>query len=253
MLELTIHALAMLLLAGSLAGTVFGAMGVGGGYVVIPYLVYLMNFPIHEALGTNMLVSLVGASASAIQHYRRGQVRVKQGFTWAFFAVVGAYVGAHLACESPAWLVRTAFGGSCILVAALTFMRSRLRGGGRAVENVGAYAAAGFLLGAVSGFVGVPGGIFYAAAFVLAFNLPMHAAAGTAAMVMPFTALSGATRFYLSGFVSLSAAAAISFSTAIVAWLSARFSDRLPAPKLRRAFAAYLVYVGVVMLLGLRP
>jgi len=242
----------VLLMIGLAAGFVFGMIGVGGGYVIIPGLIYILNFPVHVALGTSLLVSLIGASISAIYRYLGGDVKLAEGLIWAICAACGAFLGAHIACESPPWLIRSLFGIICILASVLMITKKKERER-PLIMSLKSLISISILMGIISGLTGVPGGIFYATAFVLLFNMPIRIAAGTASLVMPFTAFSGALRFYLSNFVDTTAFIIISLAATITTVLGIKLSRKAPAHKLRKAFSMYLLYVGVVMLLGLRP
>jgi uncharacterized membrane protein YfcA len=83
--------LVWMILVGALAGTLSGILGVGGGIIVVPLLVYFFHMSQHEAQGTSlaMLLPPIGVLAF-LEYYRAGHVNV----TWAMFICVGFVFGA---------------------------------------------------------------------------------------------------------------------------------------------------------------
>src|SRR6266478_1651778 len=99
-----------LLAIGALTGLAGGLLGVGGGFVMVPAMVYLMKTPQREANGTSLAVivpvAIVGATILGGGH----QVDVQVGIVLAVGAVGGAVVGAYLALASPDAILRLLFG-----------------------------------------------------------------------------------------------------------------------------------------------
>lgn len=103
--------LVILLLIGLLAGVVGGMMGVGGGVVVIPALVFIMGFSQHEAQGTALAFMLppIGLMA-AWNYYKEGYVNVKFALILMVAFVVGAYIGSAISVQIPDRYLKKIFG-----------------------------------------------------------------------------------------------------------------------------------------------
>ncbi|MFO7863007.1 MAG: sulfite exporter TauE/SafE family protein [Salinivirgaceae bacterium] len=101
----------ILILIGMLAGFVGGMMGVGGGVVVIPALVFILGFTQREAQGTAQLFMLPPIGILAVwNYYKEGYVNVKYGLILAAAFVIGGYVGSLISVELPDKLLRKLFG-----------------------------------------------------------------------------------------------------------------------------------------------
>jgi uncharacterized membrane protein YfcA len=87
---------ARLVLIGLVAGVFSSVFGVGGGIVVVPLLVALAAFRIHEATATSLGAILVTASAGVALYAARGDVRVGYAALVGLPAVAGALVGTHV-------------------------------------------------------------------------------------------------------------------------------------------------------------
>src|SRR5881296_262189 len=106
-------------LIGLVAGVVSGLFGVGGAVVIVPALVLLAKLPQHTASGTSLAALLLPVGLlGAIEYYRRGQVNVPYAGLIAAGLFVGALLGAHLAGGLSDVVMRRAFGGFLLLIAA---------------------------------------------------------------------------------------------------------------------------------------
>lgn len=102
---------------GLAAGAVSGLVGLGGGILVVPALVFIAGFVQHKAQGTTlaMMVPPIGILA-AWTYYRNGDVDLKvAGLLCAGF-VVGGLVGARAAASVPSPALEKVFGVILLLV-----------------------------------------------------------------------------------------------------------------------------------------
>ena len=94
----------MLILLGFLAG-ILCRMGVGGGSLLVPALVYFFNTPQITAQGVIMLIFLPTAAVALFTHYKNGYLKLRLTIYLAIGAFFGAFGGAYLANTlSNAWL-----------------------------------------------------------------------------------------------------------------------------------------------------
>ncbi|NPV28320.1 MAG: sulfite exporter TauE/SafE family protein [Firmicutes bacterium] len=96
-------------LTGLVAGWLSALLGIGGGVVLIPILVYFFHLPIHQAVGTSLAVILPTALVGAYQHHRLGHVNLEVAILIALGAVCGAYAGALTSSILPGTLLRKLF------------------------------------------------------------------------------------------------------------------------------------------------
>jgi uncharacterized membrane protein YfcA len=101
-------------------GALSGLLGIGGGIVLVPGLVFLFGFSQQEAQGTSLFVLIppIGLFA-ALVYYQHGYVRLPVVGLVAIGFMIGAYAGAHLVPHLPLDVLRTAFG---VLLLFLGFM-----------------------------------------------------------------------------------------------------------------------------------
>jgi uncharacterized membrane protein YfcA len=107
----------MLLLVGLVVGMVSGVVGIGGGILFVPALVWLMGMDQHKAQGTSLgaLLAPVGILAF-LEYYRKGNADVRVAALLAVGFLVGGYFGATGAQHIPDLWLRRVFALTLIAV-----------------------------------------------------------------------------------------------------------------------------------------
>ncbi len=252
------------LLLGLGAGILAGLLGVGGGLVIVPVLLWLFSvqhFPADHlmqlALGSSLATIVVTSLASAYAHHRRGAVR------WDLLAwitpgiLVGAGLGAWLADQISSSRLQRGFALFELMVAAQLLWGLRveqaLERGRRAV-----LPAVGVAIGTLSALLGIGGGTL-SVPFLRWRGVDMRQAVATAAGIGFPIALAGAVGFVWvgldaqlppasTGFVHWPAVAAVGVTSVISAGWGAALAHRLPRRGLQQGFALVLALVGLRML-----
>lgn len=108
----------------------------------------------------------------------------------------------------------------------------------------------GILAGALSGLVGIGGGILIVPVLVLLFHYSQKTAQGTtlALLVLPLGIFAAMT-YYKAGYVDIKAAGLIALGFIVGSIISAHFAVSLPTPIITRIFGAFLLIVAVRLLL----
>ena len=101
----------ILVLIGFFAGAFGGFVGLGGGVIMIPALIYLLGLSQIEAQGTSLAVMLppVGILA-AMNYYKAGQLNWKYALIIAITFTIGGYFGSKIALDIPVATVKKIFG-----------------------------------------------------------------------------------------------------------------------------------------------
>ena len=87
-----------LILIGLSAGMLSGLIGVGGGIIIVPALVFFLGFSQHQAQGTSLgLLLLPVGILAVINYYQKGQVDIKVVGIMAIAFLLGGFFGSKLA------------------------------------------------------------------------------------------------------------------------------------------------------------
>lgn len=116
---MTLQILLILLAVGLAAGFLSGMVGIGGGIIIVPVLVYFLGFSQHQAQGTTLFMFLLPIGILGVMNYHKaGHVDFKTAFIIGATFVVGSYFGSKIAITLDQKLVKQIFGAIIIVLGA---------------------------------------------------------------------------------------------------------------------------------------
>ena len=115
---MSLHVIIVLLLIGLAAGILGGLIGVGGGIIIVPSLIYFLGFSQKEAQGTSLGILLLPVGIlGVLQFYKAGYVDMRTVWLVSFGFLVGSYFGSKVALRFSQETVRKIFAIVMILIA----------------------------------------------------------------------------------------------------------------------------------------
>jgi len=253
---------------GLAVGFLAGLLGIGGGMVMVPMLVFVFTakgFPVehmmHLALATALATIAFTSLSSVRAHHRHGGVDWAVARTMAPGILAGSLAAALGAGFIPTRPLAIFFTGFMFYAAAQMFVEIKPRAARQLPGRAGLFAA-GAGIGAISSVLAA-GGAFLSIPFLAWCNLPLKRAIGTAAANGFPIAVAGTVGYVLQGsrvpdlpqwslgYVYLPALLLIVAASMPVAPLGARLAHRLPVKRLRVVFALMLFALGLRMLANL--
>lgn len=253
---------------GAVAGVLAGLLGIGGGLVIVPMLVYVLPSQgvdgahvMHLALGTSLASIIFTSISSFLAHHKRGAVRWDVVIRISIGIIIGTFGGACVASSLPTHILKGIFMVFLYYVS-IQMLTDRKPKPSRSIPGNIALTGVGGGIGAFSSLVGIGGGTL-SVPFLVWCNIPIHHAIGTASAIGLPIAVSGAAGFLLNGlgsnglppysvgFIYLPALIGMVSASILTAPLGARLAHSLPIPKLKKTFAVLLIIVAGRMLYDL--
>lgn len=254
--------------AGLIAGMLAGLLGIGGGVIVVPILVYCFQVQglsyesiMHLALGTSMASITFTAISSFIAHHRHGAVRWDVVRRVIPGILIGTFLGSCVAARmSTAFL--SVFFVVFLFYVAIQMLLDRKPSPYRQLPGRLGMFGVGNVIGAISSFVGIGGGSL-SVPFMVWCNIPVHHAIGTSAAIGFPIGVAGTVGYiysgwhasnlpdYSVGYIYLPGLAVIVCASMLAAPLGVRYAHRMPTKKLKQVFAGLLTIMGTRMLLGM--
>ncbi len=233
-------------LVAPLVGLAASYLGLGGGFLLIPYMELVLGMDPHVTTATSLLMIFFLSSSSAIAYLRLGLVRLKVALILEAFTVPMAVLGALLNWRTAPSLVILIFGLFLLVVSGWMTLGREREG-----ERVDLRIAASFstLAGFVSGFLGVGGGILKVPILMFSGLRAKNAVATSSFMIM-ITSFSGMLTHIAVGRTDYLLAASMIPGLILGAQLGPRIASRSKGKKIRLAFAAALAFVGARMVVG---
>jgi uncharacterized membrane protein YfcA len=214
----------ILFIVGIVGGIIGSLMGLGGGVIVVPALLYLGAYGVigemtpQLAVGTSLLAVIATGLSSTVSYYKKGNVDIKSGLLFFIGSGPGGIFGSWVNGYLNATTFSLYFGLFIILISLLLFMQNRLtpialssksnsfknlyidQEGNRHEYGYHLPLAVfiSFVVGFTSGMFGIGGGALMVPAMLLLFRFPPHIAVATSMfMILLSSITSSLTHFYL--------------------------------------------------------
>ena len=249
-----IEKLIILIAIGLLTGTVTAISAGSGVTVVVPLLTIFLDYSMHEAIGTSLLVDVIASINVAYTYYRHGRVDLKASLWLALGAILGAQVGSHLASLVPQVGLKGGFSFFVIVSGTSFLFRAfRKRKFSLAVhfENPRLQVLFSILIGLgiglSTGLFGTGGGATILVVLIYVMNFPIHTAIGTATAIMAVAAASGVVGYTVGGHIPWLDGIVIGLAAIASGLLFSRVANRASERALNLAVGAIFIAIGIAM------
>lgn len=108
---------------GLTVGMLSGMLGIGGGLVMIPFMVFVLDEPQKVAEGTSLLVIVPTAVAGVVAHHMEGLVAVREALLLGAGGILGSFAGALIALSLHSDVLEGLFGGFAVIMGARLIWR----------------------------------------------------------------------------------------------------------------------------------
>lgn len=255
---------------GFLIGVTLGAVGGGGSILAVPMLVYAAGLPPKKATTASLVIvgatALMGLPAQLKAH----RVKVVAGSVFALTGVVGSVLGTHVNRGIDPDVLLLAFSGLMVVAAVAMLRRERqafrtvelvdgpapggsvlgapgagvaVRTRGAAVATAAKVAAAGTVVGFLTGLFGVGGGFVIVPALVLALGFTMPVAAATSLLVIALNSVIALAQRYSGDPLPWDAIVEFVVMAVPGVFLGTWLGRRVDGPTLARWFVGLLLVV----------
>ncbi|MGD0036077.1 MAG: sulfite exporter TauE/SafE family protein [Bacteroidota bacterium] len=269
---LSILSFIFLLAGGFVAGTFGALLGLGGGVLLIPFLVMVLNVPMHQAIATSIIAVIATSSAGAAMNLERRIVHMRLGMLLEIATVSGAILGGITANYLSATVLAKLFSGLMFLVAIIMIWQIRQHNGQEkfytdgvlpgdyiddangtticyTVKKVPTAMMISLIAGNVSGMLGVGGGIFKVPAMHILSGIPMKAATATSNFMIGVTAAASAFIYFAHGHLNPFIASTAALGVLVGSMTGVRISRKIHSKVLTWVFAIALLGISIQLYL----
>lgn len=116
---MSIQTILLLAVIGLAAGVLSGMIGIGGGIIVVPALVFVLGFSQQQAQGTSLGLLLLPVGILAVfNYYKQGYIDIKVVGIMCVTFVLGGWLGSKLSLSLPQETVKKIFALLLVVIAA---------------------------------------------------------------------------------------------------------------------------------------
>lgn len=236
-------------------GLTLGLLGSGGSILTVPVLTYLVGQETKVAIAGSLMIVGIISLFSAIPYARQKLVKWRTVILFGLPGMAGAVIGAwaaHFVSDAMQMLI---FSVLLLIASYLMFRPMKLQEADaeHAERGMSKIMLDGFIVGAVTGLVGVGGGFLIIPALVILGGLSMRLAVGTSLVIIAIKSFAG-----FVGYLDVLDAMQLSVDWNIIAifsligvvggWLGHKISSKINQAQLKRGFAVFLVIMGAFIL-----
>lgn len=115
---MSVPTILLVLIVGVMAGILSGLVGLGGGVIIVPALVYLLGFSQHQATGTSLGVLLLPAGIFAVlNYYQKGYIDIRVVLLIFAGFLAGGWIGSKISLNIPEGALKKVFAVVLLLIA----------------------------------------------------------------------------------------------------------------------------------------
>ncbi len=192
--------LAVLFIAGIIAASLGSLVGAGGGFLLIPLLLFLLPSNTSAGIigGMSLSLALTNGLISSVGYRKQRRIHYKWGLIFASGSITGAIIGATVVQFISRDIYQIIFGTILILLTLYLLVRPAPQTGsssttadeGAPPPRIVPGVLLGLPIGFIAGLVGIGGGIVLVPAIVYAFRFVPHIATATSVFTIIFTSLA---------------------------------------------------------------
>jgi len=251
----------LVLLVGCFSGMVTGLTGASGVMVVVPLITILFRFPIHQAIGTSLVVDVLTSLMISVTYFKNDNIALKSAAWVALSSVAMAQIGARFSGRIHEQILGSSF-VFVLIVLSVIMWRTGIKRHKEPVtpidlsnESTVWRLALSVLLaggsGFLTGFIGAGGGTNILLILLFVNRFPMHKALGTSILIMSLTALSGVIGHatFGNGYVNLRTGVTLAISSILTGIYCARYTSKISEKSLSRLMSGVYLILGVVMMI----
>jgi uncharacterized protein len=181
------------LLIGVVGGTVAGLMGIGGGTVIIPLLLYLSGVEIKAATAISMVHIVFASISGTIFNYYQKTIIFKYALYFGLSSMAFSFLGGYFTRFIPDITIKIMYLAALTISFVMLLMRSRIAEHRTEPSKKDIYKIIpiGAVAGLMAGILGIGGGFLFVPALLFFMGLPMNLATGTSLGAIIFTSIPG--------------------------------------------------------------
>lgn len=237
-------------------GLLMGLLGGGGSILTVPVLVYLLDFDAKNAIVTSLIIVAFTSLIAMISYAKRGCVCWKTGLAFSTTGILGAFLGGRISAYIPDEILLLLF--ALIMLIASFYMLRRdahvsrnipLRDG-LCPEQLPLLAIFfdGFMVGGITGLVGVGGGFLLVPALSFLVGIPMHAAIGTSLLIVTLQSTAALAGHAEHIDIDLTLVVLFSGLTVFGSLIGSSLSHKISGTILKKAFGIFVLAIACFMI-----
>ncbi len=264
----------LLFVIGLFAGTLGSIVGIGGGIIIVPSLLFVASIypdfgPITPqlAIGTSLLLIVLSSLASTLSFHKQRRIDFQSGLLFFITAGPGSIIGAYLSKFFSTDSFLLGFGLFLVVLFFIMMFQNKIKplryqkGMTRTFIDQSSQEfqygyhlptalILSFAVGLLSGLFGIGGGAMLVPMMLLLFRFPAHVATATSMFVILLSSIMGSVTHVIQGNISWFALLLLAPGSWIGGVLGAKISEKMSSRAIVHVFRITLILVAIRMILA---
>lgn len=184
---------------GLLDGILAGLLGIGGGVLIIPVLIYITDVGVKVSTAISVVQVFFASSFGTLFNYLQKTINFRLALLFGLSSGFSYFFGSYFTGYIPNDTIKIIYLGAVVLALALFFIKKEpniknIESSKNLIPHKKSYLkiiSVALPAGFAFGILGVGGGFLYVPLLVLMFNIPLKVAIGTSLMIVLFNAIPG--------------------------------------------------------------
>ena len=257
------------LILGAIVGLLAGLLGIGGGLVIVPVLVYLLpqlgvspDIVMPVALGTSLATIVVTSAFAVRAHHKNRNIPWALARQLMFMVALGALIGAFIADQLSGQTLKNIFATAVIILACYMLLSIRSKKENtRELPANWLFQGIGLFTGVMASLMGIAGGAILVPALTY-FGMQLRHTIGVATACGLVVAVFGSLGYIIAGldqenlpslslgYIYLPVLLGISLTSSMFARYGVKMASKLPVRTLKKGFAVFLIIVAMRMMVA---
>lgn len=240
---------------GIFTGVIGALLGLGGGVIIVPFLVFIAHYEPQIAIGTSMLVVLLNSWSGAVGYVRKKMACVDAAVKFSLATIPGAFVGSYIANYMQGKVFYGVFGVFFLGLAFNMFRKSGKSGEENGVTEVPENynwklgVLCSVFVGFIASILGIGGGVIHVPFMIYVLHFPVKVAIATSTCILAISAVAGAVSHAYLGHVAWLTGLAIGIGAAIGAQLGVKIAARMKSALLMKGTGVLVAITAVKFLM----
>lgn len=239
---------------GIFTGVIGALLGLGGGVIIVPFLVFVAHYEPQMAIGTSMLVVLLNAISGATGYIRKKLACIDAAVKFALATVPGAFLGSYVANYMHGRVFYGVFGVFFLGLAFNMFLKASKSGednGATVVPenyNWKLGVTCSIFVGFIASILGIGGGVIHVPFMIYVLHFPVKVAIATSTCILAISAVAGAVSHAYLSHVDWLAGLAIGLGAALGAQIGVKVASKMKSALLMKGTGVLVALTAIKFL-----
>lgn len=239
---------------GIVVGFIGTVVGVGGGFIVVPFLTLVYNLSPQLAVGTSMCIVALNAISGTLSYARQHRIDFTTGIWFSLAMFPGAFLGAYILQFIPKQSFEIGFGIFLLCIALYILLKQTNSVAQQSVHpsefirphfNLPLGILISFFVGFYASMAGVGGGLIHVPAMIYLFHYPAYFAIPTSLFILSISSTFAVVSHAMVGDIAWTFVPFLGVGAIIGAQIGGKLSRKVKSKWLIRSLVVLIMVAGV--------